>query len=134
LSDYLAMLSHDAFRFGGGLNKSAAEIYWHLMQASMTVAQLLHRTGRSRATIYRVLKSMSTIADADSGEPVPMVERRGRFWTACPAIDLDRIARLVGTAGVGRSRREQHSRERQLYRKRLADRSCETRVPTESRS
>ena len=112
----LDLLSHDAFRYGGGLNKSAAEIYWFLLQGPKTAKDLINQTGRSRRTVYRALERMSKIIDLSTGEIINMVEKDGLCWRALET-DLNHISLLVGTAGIGRKQVDKHKSQRKSYRK-----------------
>ena len=73
MDDYLEIISHDVFRYGGGLNKSAAEIFWWLRQEPMSPNQLIERTGRGRTTVFRVLRRMANIVDTRTGEVISIV-------------------------------------------------------------
>lgn len=101
MDEYLKILSHDAFRYGGGLNKSSAEIYWQLSQESLTALQLIERTGIGRSTVFRSLKRMSKVKDTRTGEVISMVESQDGVWRAVSPVDLNRIALILGTAGIG---------------------------------
>jgi len=119
MDDYLEILRHDAFRYGGGLNKSAAEVYWWLMQTPMTASSLIRKTGRSRTTVFRCLQRMSSVVDSRTGEIIAMVVNEKELWRLVPDIDLDRIALFVGTAGIGKRKQEQYRREQVDHRKSL---------------
>ncbi len=125
MSDFLSMASHDAFRYGGGLNKSAALVYWHLTKGNMSAKELIKVTGYGRATIFRVLKRMSRVVDSYSGELFPMIENDSGKWGVIPGIDLDIISQVVGTAGIGKRRREQYKQEqiqqKKFFRKNQVD-------------
>ncbi len=120
--DYLQLLGHDAFRYGGGLNKSAAEIYWCLKQEPMTPTELVRKSGRARATVYRALRRLSAIVDGATGEVFRLVEQDGEKWRAREVSDLDQIARIIGTAGKGSQKQDRFRLERQRYHGWLADR------------
>ena len=111
MEDYLRIISHDAFRYGGGLNKSSAEIFWCLKQEPLTALQLIERTGRGKSTVFRSLKRMSKIIDARTGEVISLVESMDGIWSATSSVDLNRIALILGTAGIGKRKREQYRRE-----------------------
>ena len=119
MEDYLKILSHDAFRYGGGLNKSSAEIFWQLSQEPLTALQLTERTGRGRSTVFRSLQRMSKIEDTRTGEVIPLVENMNGIWCAASSVDLNRIALILGTAGIGKRKRQQYRRERLEHRKDL---------------
>jgi hypothetical protein len=119
MDDYLEILRHDAFRYGGGLNKSAAEVYWWLKQAPMTASLLIRKTGRGRTTVFRSLQRMANVIDGRTGEIISMVENRNGVWHLVPDVDLNRIALLVGTASIGKRKREQYRREQLDHHKSL---------------
>ena len=119
MDDYLKILSHDAFRYGGGLNKSSAEIFWWLTQEPLTAKQLIERTGRGKSTVFRSLKRMSKIEDTHTGEVIPMVESMDWVWSAASSVDLNRVALILGTAGIGKHKREQYRREQLEHKKDL---------------
>ena len=114
----LDLLSHDVFRYGGGLNKSAAEVYWTLLHEPMPAKEIIIRTGRSRRTVFRALERMSNIIDFRTGEILHMVEKVGSCWRA-GEIDLDNIASLVGTAGTRRKQIEKHISQRRSYKRHI---------------
>ena len=116
LPSLLDLLSHDAFRYGGGLNKSAAEVYWVLLQEPMTTEEIVQQTGRSRRTVFRTLSRMSKIVDYSTGEIISMVEKDGSSWHAVET-DLDRIAYLVGRAGTRRKQIEKHNSQRRAHKR-----------------
>lgn len=119
MDEYLEILRHDAFRYGGGLNKSAAEIYWWLKQAPMSASSLIRKTGRSKTTVFRSLQRMANVVDGRTGEIISVVESREGVWHLVPDVDLNRIALLVGTAGIGKRKREQYRREQLEHHKSL---------------
>jgi hypothetical protein len=116
MDDYLQILRHDAFRYGGGLNKSAAEVYWWLMQSPLSADSLIQKTGRSRTTIFRCLQRMSGVVDSRNGEVVSIVRSKDGIWSLEPGVELDRIALLIGTAGIGKRKREQYAIEQKKHR------------------
>jgi hypothetical protein len=119
MDDYLEIIRHDAFRYGGRLNKSAAEVYWWLKQVPMPASLLIQKTGRSRTTVFRCLQRMANVIDGRTGEIISMVEDRNGVWYLVPDVDLDRIALLVGTAGIGKCKGEQYRREQLDHHKSL---------------
>lgn len=119
MDDYLQVVNHDAFRYGGGLNKSAAEVYWWLKQKPMTAKALIEKSGRSKTTVFRVLKQMSKIIDSRTGEVISMVQCQNTIWEISPDIDLDRIALILGTAGIGKRKRKQYQKEQRDHRNAL---------------
>ena len=111
MEDYLKILSHDAFRYGGGLNKSSAEIFWQLSQEQLTALQLIERTGRGKSTVFRSLKRMSGIKNTRTGEVISLVFSEDGVWNVASSVDLNRVALILGTAGIGKRKREQYKRE-----------------------
>lgn len=108
--------SHDAFR-RQGLGKAAGEIYAALLEEpGQTLGQLVKKTGRGKMTVWRALRRMSKMADTFTGEFMPMVEHDGETWRALE-VDLDKIAHIVGTAGIGRKQKALHARERAAHRR-----------------
>jgi hypothetical protein len=114
------MLNHDVFRHRG-LGKSAGEVYVVLREHSATADELAGITGRHIETIKRVLDRMAKLSDPLTGEYLPMVasddpqgKSGGKTYHSLP-VDLDRIAHLIGTAGMGERQRKEHVRERQLH-------------------
>ena len=119
MKDYLQIVSHDVFRYGGGLNKSAAEVYWCLKQEPMLAKEIVQRTGISKSTVFRVLGKMSKVIDSRTGEVLSMVQSKNGIWEVSPDMDLNKIALLVGTAGIGKRKREQYKREQKQHRNEL---------------
>ena len=119
MEDYLRILSHDAFRYGGGLNKSSAEIFWQLSQEPLTALQLIERTGRGKSTVFRSLRLMSGIEDSRTGEIIALVENTNGVWSTASFVDLNRIALILGTAGIGKRKRAQYKREQKEHKKDL---------------
>jgi DNA-binding MarR family transcriptional regulator len=109
---------HDAF-WARGLGKSAGQCFELLRRESLTVKELAERTGRTRQTVWRNLKKMSRIADPRTGEIIAIVHRDGNKWRARADVDLDYIARCVGTQGKAERQRTQHARERKDFRARV---------------
>jgi hypothetical protein len=114
----LRQTQHDAFR-ARGLGKSAGEVWGALQQGGAyvplrgcTIAELAGRTGRHEDTVTRALERMAHIVDGATDEVVSMVERDGSKWRACNEVDLDAIARMVGTHGASERQRKQHAEER----------------------
>jgi hypothetical protein len=60
---------------------------------------------------------MSEIIDPHTGEVIEMVsELEGGVWQA-HEVDLNQVARLVGTAGTAQRQRKMHEVERQQHRR-----------------
>jgi predicted transcriptional regulator len=117
-NNYLHIIGHDAFRYGGGLNKSAAEVYWFLLSGPIAANEVVKRTGRSRRTIFRVLSRMANLVDTVTGELIPMVKKDGDKWYALE-VDFDHVARIVGTMGIGERNRDTYAQERREHRRKL---------------
>jgi hypothetical protein len=116
-------LSMDVFRKGArkqGLGPSAREVYAELLDSGpLTVIELAERTGRSRRTVKRTLQRMSRITvDSLTGEIIQVVEKEGEKWHALE-VDLETVARDVGTFGVGEKQKRQHERERRSHANQL---------------
>lgn len=110
----LVTLGHDAFR-RAGLGKPGAQV-WGLLQASngLRVAEIARQTGRARMTVGRVLKIMCALGMARAE-----IVGRGAVWHAVDGVDLDQIAREVGTRGAGDRQRAMHARDRRAHRREL---------------
>lgn len=116
---------HDAFRVRGygetsnalGLGKAARQV-WELLQAEpLTLTEIAECTGRARMTVWRALNRMAHIVEPESGEVVALVERTdGGKWRAREGVDLDKVARALGTLGGNEWQRQKHARERAKYR------------------
>jgi hypothetical protein len=106
---------HDVFRYCG-LGKSGAQIWIALREnGASSVSELVRITGRHRTTIARRLKQMSRIVDQITGEIVSMVEFDGITWHAID-VNLDEVAWILGTAGMGRKQREKHRKQQIEYK------------------
>lgn len=113
--------SHDAFRWGGGLNRTGAAIYAILLSESLTDQEIAERTGKNLKTVQRLLKRMSGLVDVITGEICSMVQKdENGFWIG-REVDLDHVAKIVGTAGKGKAQRIKHEKERFLHRQALAN-------------
>lgn len=109
---------HDVFR-RQGLGKAAGEVYAALLEEpGQTLGELVRVTGRGKMTVWRALNRMLKMADTYTGEYLPMVEHDGDKWRALE-VDLDQIAHIVGSAGIGRKQKELHARERAAHRRGL---------------
>jgi DNA-binding MarR family transcriptional regulator len=111
----LSTSSHEAF----WARKSWAEIYTTLQSESLTVKELAERTGRHIKTIARNLYKMSRIVDGGTGEIIKMVEQDDADKWRAVDVDLDRIAKILGTFGKAERQRERHADERREHRERL---------------
>jgi hypothetical protein len=71
--------------------------------------------------VWRALNRMSRIVDRDTGEVLSMVERDAAGkWSAREDVDLDRVARALGTFGGGAWQKKRHVEERKARREQLA--------------
>lgn len=117
--DVYQFAHHDAFRYGGGLGKSAAEIFAALQSGPLTVKELADITGRHRTTIKRALERMTGITDIVTGEIINMVELDDGKWNALK-VDLDHIAQVIGTSGIGKRQKRRHRADRKAHRHQLS--------------
>jgi predicted transcriptional regulator len=108
------LFDHDAFRYAG-LGKSAGQVWSQLQEHPKSIDELVKATGRHPKTIERAIDRMSNLADPLTGEFLPMVASEdGVTYHALP-VDLDRIARAVGTAGTGERQHIEHAKERRIH-------------------
>jgi len=119
MDEYLEVISHDAFRYGGGLNKSSAEIFLCLKQEPLTAIQIIERTGRGKSTVFRSLKRMLKIIDTRTGEIISLVDSKDGVWNAVSFVDLNLVALILGTAGIGKRKHEQYKREQREHKNEL---------------
>jgi len=106
--------SHDLWRYGTGLGKTAGRILQALSQSPKTAAELQAELGMSMRTIRKHLRRL---IDGD------VVERRpGHYYAVSPTADLDALAREIGVAGRGAAQAAQYHQERKGYKEYL-DRS-----------
>lgn len=112
-------LQHDAFRRGkgrNGLGKAAGQIYNLLKSEGLTVDELVTRTCRDKRTVKSNLARMAKITDRKTGEIISMVEfsTSEQRWHALE-VDLDLIARIVGTDGASEKQKRLHEQERRAH-------------------
>jgi hypothetical protein len=116
-----SLAASDAFR-PRALGKAAGDVWAALRDGRETVAQLAKATGRPARTVRRVLQRMARIVDPATGEimsALALVQADGRQWRALPAVDLDRVALVLGTAGKGKHQRDSYRRERRDHQRAL---------------
>ncbi|SRR6266545_436823 len=95
----------DAFR-PRGLGRSAYEVLSVLQNEPLTAKVIAEKTGRHIQTVRKALAKMRDLR---------LVEKQGRFWLGCGAIndlDLEALAKDVGSYGAGERQREKHLAER----------------------
>ncbi len=108
------LTNHDAFRNNGGLGKSGSEIWGLLAAGEKTERELEDATGRHRTTVKKKLMAMLRLG---------MVEPLGDgLWRAVADIDLDDIAKLLGTDGTAEAQHAKHVQERRAQRFRMQTR------------
>ena len=116
--------NHDVFRFHG-LGKPGCEIWEALQEGPKTIKELINETGRHRTTIKRKLEKMSNIVDIRTGEIVSMILFDGKKYEAKENVDMDYIAELLGTEGMGERQKERHIREREEHNRQITVKSQE---------
>lgn len=106
--------NHDVFRHNG-LGKSAGQVWKALSENPATLKELAKITGRHIKTIKSAVLRMTNLANPLTGECLPMVTSAdGKTWRAVE-VDLDLIARIIGTAGTGEKQKRRHAHERYLH-------------------
>jgi hypothetical protein len=108
------MSNHDVFRWSG-LEKSACQVWQALRQHPARVDELAEATGRHAKTIERALNRMMNLVDPLTGECLSMIASDDNETYIALPVDLDRIAKIVGTAGIGERQRKEHAKERYLH-------------------
>jgi Bifunctional DNA primase/polymerase, N-terminal len=98
------------------LGRTAPEIYRFLEIADMSAVELASHSGRSPKSVRTALKRMAEIVDHRTGEILPLVEKRGKRWGLVQGIDLNAIARAIGTDGLRKRMHARHERERFKHR------------------
>ena len=107
--------SHDVFRWGG-LGKSGLQTWEAILESPKTIEELEEATGKCRKTIKRKLEKMSNLIDMRTGEIVSMVDFDGDKYSPVNNIDLDYIAKLLGTKGMGERQKARHDKERMEHK------------------
>lgn len=103
------------------MGKAAAEVFACLQTGPAMVNVIAARTGRHLKTVKRALCNMSRVVDTVTGECLPMVEQAdGGAWRAL-SVDLDLIAQVVGTSGLGERQTHKHKQERRTHSRTLLD-------------
>jgi hypothetical protein len=101
----------DVFRWGG-LGKAGADIYAALLQyGESDIMTLSQRARVAFRTVYNKINDLERAG-------LVTVRKQGRqtLLQAVQGADLDRAARIVGTAGALKRQIERHERERTAYR------------------
>lgn len=106
--------NHDVFRYQG-FGKTGFEVWKALQSGPKSIADLVRITGRNRTTVKRRLAEMSIVIDVRTGEVISMVNFDGVKYEAKADVDLDYIAELKGTKGIGARQKEKHRKERQVH-------------------
>ncbi|MBI4672783.1 MAG: bifunctional DNA primase/polymerase [Chloroflexi bacterium] len=115
--------AHDVFRYAG-LGKVALAVWNALQSDALTAREIIAKTGRSRYAVNRALERMFQL------QMVGMdLTAQGETWYALENVDLNEIARHIGTYGKGVRQRAEHERQRAARRKW----STETRPPKRKR-
>lgn len=106
--------SHDAFRTvasrrgkgkRNGIGNAGLQV-WLLLQdgEAYDAETIAKRTGRGIKKLKKTLSIMFAVG---------MIERNGEKWKARRDVDLERVAKALGTSGAGERLRAQHRHERQ---------------------
>ena len=107
--------SHDVFR-RAGLGKCAAQI-WAILQPSkepMRVSEIAEVTGRHRVTVQDALTRMCQLGMAHCD-----MSGAGVVWSSVTGVNLDEIAREIGTQGIGAEQKVKHAKERAAHKQRI---------------
>ncbi len=104
-------VAHDLFR-RAGLGKVAFAVWNVLQTENLTAKEIIAKTGRGGSAVNRALERMFRLQmlGVDLSE-------RGNVWRALENVDLDAIARELGTLGMGARQRKEHERQRAARRK-----------------
>lgn len=102
--------THDAFRHTG-LGKTAAAVWDTLNVETLTAKEIIAKTGRGRLAVNRALERMFQLQMLGME-----LTERGETWRALEHMNLDEIARHIGTFGTGARQRLEHERQRAARR------------------
>lgn len=118
-------LGHDAFR-RRGLGKGGWEVWILLQTQQLTISEISKITGRDPSTIHRILTKLKSITDPETGSRFTLVsapEGYGGYWEGIEINDewefekeLDKVAVILGTAGLGYKQKIRHEKDRADYR------------------
>jgi predicted transcriptional regulator len=99
-----SFLLPDAFR-RSGLGHSAFEVIKALESGPLKAKEIVHRTGRHVQTVRKALLRLGRFG---------FVEKMNGRWRGKPlsGVDLEELARIVGTAGARKKQKERHRAER----------------------
>jgi predicted transcriptional regulator len=112
-----SLLVPEAFR-QAGLGRSAYEVWFALREKPMSPNELASKTGRHIQTVRTALKRMSEIIDLTTGKALELVTKRGKRWHIATEVDLEAVARAVGTHGAREKQKVKHRIERIKHRQR----------------
>jgi hypothetical protein len=98
------------------LGKTGLQVYEALRESPKSSQELIEATGRCNKTIRRCLERMSSLIDLRTGEIVSMVLCDGKKYSLVNEIDLNYIAELLGTKGMGEQQKARHERERMEHK------------------
>jgi predicted transcriptional regulator len=107
--------SHDAFRWRG-LGKSGLQVWEAILESPKTIEELEEATGKCRKTIERKLEKMGNLIDMRTREIISMVAFNGDKYSPVNNFDLDYIAELLGTKGMGERQKARHEKERKEHK------------------
>lgn len=112
----ISLSNHDLFRYHG-FGKNGFEIWESLREGPKTLEEIIVSTGRSKRTIKRKLEKMQRITDLRTGEIYSMIIKENEKFILNHNIDLDFLAELIGTIGLGKKQKHQHEldREKHIY-------------------
>lgn len=98
--------AHDVFRYSG-LGKTAAAV-WDILKAdTLTAREIIEKTGRGRLAVNRALERMFQL------QMIGMdLTEHGATWYALDSVNLDEIARHIGTYGKGARQKAEHKQQR----------------------
>ena len=109
---------HDAFRHGGGINKTGMEILRSIRSRPADEADLVDALNIGSTTVrrkFRDLEDLEFITPDQDG-----------LWILT-GLGLEELAEATGTLGKGKRQRIRHDLERESYRQRFADPSRQLR-------
>jgi hypothetical protein len=109
-------VSHDVFHYFA-LGKSCEQIWCQLQNNSLSIEELIIKTGRTKITIKKWLDYMANkIIDIRTGEIVSMVCEKDGVWRIKKGVNLDYIAELLNVKGIGDARKQKHQQQRKKHK------------------